>query len=306
MKRGGFLVVGADSMLGSHLLHKMTHRGYNVLGTSRRRDSLTPHRVFLDFEHLELFPSIDDMKYAFVIATVADYARCEADENARRVNVEAIPACVKTLLEKGLFVTFISTNTVFGGERPWPNENDPHDPKIAYAVQKAEAELAIKKIAEKMRALDRFAIVRLTKIVSIDTSPLPNWFQSLKANEPITPFSDLIFAPISLDYVAESLITIAESGCAGNLHLSGAKNISYTDFACALVDKLGLSRDLVQSTTSIEKGIKMYFAPTYSGLGMERTTQLIKLEPEMLNTVVKYLIDQDCQKNKPVSLMDLS
>ena len=104
----------------------------------------------------------------------------------------------KILLEQDIFVTFVSSNTVFGGERPWCNEDDFHDPLFAYAQHKAAAEAAISELAVNLNKTNCFNIVRLTKILGIQTSPIPNWIGSLERGELINPFKDLIFAPISV------------------------------------------------------------------------------------------------------------
>lgn len=286
----GFLVVGGDSLVGGGLLRALARRGHHSLATTRRRETVGPDRVYLDFESDEPFQAPASIDYAFIIAAATNYERCEKDPLAYRINVELIPRLIESLLDQDVFVTFISTNSVFGGDRPWPHEDDPHAPGIAYAKQKDEAEQVVKARARALAAEDRLNIVRLTKILDPETPPLPNWFAAWQRREPVQPFADLIFAPMSVQFVGEALATLGEQRIPGNLHLSGAENVSYVDLARGLAQRLGVEPGLIQPTTAEEKGIHIAFKPKYSGLGMKRTTELSGVRPQTLASVVEDVI----------------
>jgi dTDP-4-dehydrorhamnose reductase len=288
--KSAFLVVGGDSLVGGGLLRALERRGHRAYATTRRSDTLSETRVFLDFENSEPYIAPPDVGYAFIVAAATDHERCENDPLARAINVELIPKLVTSLLELGLFVSFISTNSVFGGERPSPNEDDPHDPQIPNAIQKNEAEGALWDVAQKLNATDRLNIVRLTKILDSETSPLPSWYDAWKNNKSIEPFSDLIFAPISVQFAGEALATIGEKRVAGNLHLSGAENISYVAFAEAIAKKMEVNPALLAPTTATAKGVNLVFKPTYSCLGMKRTSELTGIQPQTLSAVVDDLL----------------
>ncbi len=285
----GFLVVGGDSLVGRGTVCALARRGQKVLASTRRRD--TPHsgRIFLDFEDEGTFAAPEGIDYAFVIAAATNYDRCETDPAAAVINVKLIPRLVAALLDQGLFVAFISTNSVFGGERPWPREDDPHAPGIAYARQKSEGEREIRAAAERRGAFDRLSIIRLTKILDAQTPPVPSWLEAWKQGRKVTPFADLIFAPMSVDFVGEALATIGEKRVAGHLHLSGAQNVSYVDFAHAVARRLKVDPALIEPTTAVAKGVHIAFKPTYSGLGMARTTELTGIRPQPLDLLVQDL-----------------
>jgi dTDP-4-dehydrorhamnose reductase len=248
--------------------------------------------VFLDFESDKPFRAPKEVDYAFVIAAATNYERCVRDPAARVINVELIPRLIAGLLEQGIFVSFISSNAVFGGERPWPHEDDPHAPAIAYAQQKSDGERATLDAAGRLGASDRLGIVRLTKILNWEVPPLPGWLAAWQQSKAIEPFSDLIFAPLSAEFAGESLATLGEKRIAGNLHLSGADNITYVDFARALARKLKISESLIAPTTAVAKGIEISFKPTYSGLGMIRTTKLSGIKPQSLDDLINGLFGQ--------------
>jgi dTDP-4-dehydrorhamnose reductase len=285
-----FLVIGGDSLVGGSAVKALRQRGLAVYETTRRVATVGPSRVFLDFESEAPFCAPAGVQYAFLIAAATNYDRCEKDPMARVINVELIPKTIASLLEQGLFVTYISTNSVFGGERPWPLEDDSHQPGIAYAAQKSESEAVVLRAAGRLRATDRLNIVRLTKIMNAGVSPLPAWFGAWAKGQPVEPFADLIFAPMSVKFVGEALAKIGERRVPGNLHLSGAENVNYVDFARKLANRLGVDPTLIRPTTAVDKGIHIPFKPTYSGLGMRRTAELCGVSPQPLDSLVEDLI----------------
>ena len=291
-KGNGYLVVGGDSLVGGGLFRALQRRGCTALASTRRRDTVNEQRILLDFESEIPFRMPAGIDYAFVVAAATNYDRCEKDPLAHQINVVLIPRLVASLLEQRVFVTFVSTNSVFGGERPWPHEEDPHLPGIAYARQKAEAEKTIRAESRRLGAEDRLNIVRLTKILDVDTPPLPNWFSAWDRGEPIQPFSDLTFAPMSVRFVGDALARLGEKRIPGDLHLSGAQNVSYVDLATVLAQRLGIDERLIAPTTSEEKGVNIPFKPRYSGLGMRRTTELSGITPQTIEDVAKDLAAQ--------------
>lgn len=284
-----YLVVGADSLVGGSLIRALQTAGQDVVGTTRRRASMGPGRFYLDFQDPESYRLPVPASYAFIVAAATNYDRCETDPSARKINVEQTPRLVESLLSQGLFVSLISTNSVFGGERAWPHEEDPHDARIAYAIQKHEAEKHAFSAAQALEASDRFNVIRLTKILAWETPPLLSWFQAWKEGKAIEPFSDLIFAPMSVQFVGKALAAIGVKRVPGCLHLSGAANVSYVDLARGLAAAFGVDESLISPSSATVKGIQIAYKPTYSGLGMERTTRLTGVHPQPLDHVIRDL-----------------
>jgi len=281
------------------LVRALIRRNQRVIASTRRPDSVGEGKVFLDFESESRFMVPAGINYVYIVAAATNYERCETDPLAYRINVEFTPRLVGWLLEQGVFVTFISTNSVFGGDRPWPHEDDPHSPGIPYARQKAEAEIAIQEIVRRLNAADRINVVRLTKILGRTTSPLPNWFRAWDRGEAIEPFSDLTFAPMSVRFVGESLATIGEFRAPGALHLSGAENVSYVDLARCLAARMGVPATLISPTTAEAKGVHIPFKPKYSGIGMQKTTHITGLQPQVLDDVVLDISRELCIDGNP-------
>ena len=288
-KNKKYLVVGGDSLVGSHLYEYLLSEGFSVWRTTRKSGRHGQNWIQFDFTDPISYENADEYDQAFIVAAATNYERCETDPMARRINVDLIPNAIERMMELGVFCSYISTNSVFGGNQKWPDENAKHDAQIPYAQQKSESEYRLRKLATYKLMSDRFNIIRLTKIMHHSTQPIPEWLSCLQSNQAITPFEDLTFSPMSAQYAAKAIATVGLFAKPGNFHLSGAKNISYVDFAREVLKQFGFYEGLLKPTTSIEKGITIAFNPKYSGIGMGATTNTTGVLPQTLTGVVADL-----------------
>jgi dTDP-4-dehydrorhamnose reductase len=282
------LVVGADSLVGAEVARAFRATGVPVFGTTRRSDSVGGQRLYLDLADTERFVCPPEVDVAIIAAALTPYSRCETDPQAEQVNVFGPARLAARLAARGVFCIFLSSNTVFGGERPFCGEEEPVSPAFPYAAQKALAERALGD------ALDEnphsYCIVRLTKVLAPSVSPLPDWHRQLATGNAIQPFSDLVFAPVSRQFVAASLRRIADARVPGRFHLSGEDNVSYAEFAQSLVATMGLPAERVQPTTAEAAGVKTPFQPRFSALAMPRTGRELGITAQPLDAVIADLL----------------
>jgi dTDP-4-dehydrorhamnose reductase len=190
------------------------------------------------------------------------------------------------LIEQGAFVVFLSSNTVFDGTAPWPEERQIYSPTCEYGRQKASAEqmlLALPGAAERM------AVVRLSKVLSSQLGMAAEFLRRLRLKEHCDAFVDLKMSPISLRYVANGLLAIASRKLPGVFHLSSAEEPSYAQFAVRMANHVGADAALIQPVTSVQAGVDIMFRPEHPGLGMSRTRSILGIEPESLNSLFHEL-----------------
>ena len=286
-----YLVIGGDSVVGGSLVKALQRRGQHTISSTRRRRQTGEDQIYLDYEDSVSFTAPYGVEYVFIVAAVTSYDLCENDTQSHQINVELIPRLAERLLRQGMFVTFVSTNLVFGGALAWPREDDPHAPGIAYARQKSLAESRLISSSARCGALDRCAVVRLTKVLDQMTPPIPTWMKNWSQGAVVEPFSDFVIAPISSRFVGDALATIAEQRACGNLHVSGAENVTYTRLAEVLAARFKVSSELIAPTTATTAGVRLPFKPKFSGLSMEQTTQQVGIEPQSLTDVVSDLVE---------------
>lgn len=290
-KRNGALIVGIDSLIGRHLSAFLSKEGWDVAGTTRRRESADGiRRIHLDLAAER--PEIDapgNIAIAVFCAAASGYAQCEADPASERVNVINAARIAEQLTRRGIYTVFLSTNAVFSGNRPMCDERDPPDATTKYGKQKAEAErLMLGNLDAERRHL--LAVLRLTKVTSWDTPTFARWQVDWAAGRVVRPFSDLLFSPITLDYVNDAIGRLAVRRPGGIFHLSGAADISYAEFARLLATGLGLDAGAsVIPATSTEAGVSLANSPAYPTMAMPATTLALDLAPQPASAVANSM-----------------
>jgi dTDP-4-dehydrorhamnose reductase len=284
MKKESFLIIGGDGWIGSSLKWILQRSGYHVMATTRWTEKVDPLSPFLDLERPDEFKVPARTTYAFFLAAMTGVA-CENNPTATVVNTETTPALIHHLFDQGVFINFISSSQVFDGLVPYPDEETELSPTTEYARHKVIGEKAV---------LERGGTVtRLTRCLGPLMSPLPSWFDCWKAGLGARPFKDLFFSPISIRYVTDALLTIADGRVSGPLHLSGAGCLSFADLARQLAKSLTISEKLIEPVVSDEVGVKLGHSPAHPELGMTRTMKLTGIGPQPVAQAVAELAS-DC------------
>lgn len=281
------LIVGGDGLIGASLANRLTIAGVDVKATSRRNSfqtNLIPFD-FLNADTRSLYAIKPDI--AVICAAMTNMQACENDPIAsHRINVIETVRLINGLITQGTFVVFLSSNTVFDGQTPWPSETATPAPTSVYGRQKSDTE---KQLLAHPDANRHLSIVRLSKVISGKSGLAQQFTVKLRAQEHCRAFSDILLSPISLSHVTNHLAAIALSRQPGIFHLSGAVEISYADFAQSIADHIGAKRDLVQAIDSTKAGVEVLFKPRHPGLGMTYTTERLGYIPEQLDSVLASL-----------------
>jgi dTDP-4-dehydrorhamnose reductase len=224
---------------------------------------------------------------AFVCAAMTNIQSCEADPLAsRKINVTETVRLVERLVGEGSFVVFLSSNTVFDGQTPFPDEDAPCSPTTEYGRQKRVAE---EQILGESGSRERVAVVRLSKVVAPANGMTADFLRRLRQGVPCPAFADLFLCPASLAYVGAGLAVVAAARSPGIFHLSGADEMSYAGFARHLAGRVGADPALVVPGNSAEAGASVLFRPDHPALGMARTRRLPGLVPEQTEQMLNAL-----------------
>lgn len=265
-ERDTILVAGADGLIGRRLVEYLTEMGEPVLGTTRRPDTVSNSRVFLDLAtDVSRWRPPRRISITYLCGAETSLQNCrESPESTARVNVKGTVALTRTLIGDKTFVVFPSTNLVFDGSVPFQRADAAYCPETEYGRQKAEAE-------RRLLALgDRVAVVRLAKVLSPDMPLLADWVRKLKNNEVVTPFSDMVISPVSLDSMVDILYRIGKRRLAGISQISGEKDITYEEVARFIARRLGAYPALVRPVKSAESGQTLEAVPAHATLDTHR------------------------------------
>lgn len=289
-----YLIVGGDGLIGAQLERVLAGQGTVVVSTRRH-----PHsgKVIVDLMSGDFDSACAvGADVAFICAAMTNIQTCETDPLiSTKINVTETLRLVKRLAGEGCFVVFLSSNTVFDGQLPFPDEDAPYSPTTEYGRQKLAVEQQIRDLPE---LAERVAIVRLSKVLSSESGMAGEFLRCLRAGEPCHAFEDLLLCPVSLAYVCAGLVAIASVRKPGVFHLTGEEEMSYAQFCSHLASHLGASPGLVVPRCSSEANVNVLFRPNHPALGMARTSQLLRLVPESMDNLMNELLSGSHQHEK--------
>lgn len=286
------LIVGGSGLIGSGLLSLVANQDSEVGATNRTKGV---GELCVDLSKGDFRDALDfSASVVFFCAAMTNIQTCEnAPDETRKVNVSQTLALIKELVRRDAFVVWLSSSTVFDGQRSGMTEDSPNSPITNYGRQKAETEQTI---LGSPQLAARVAIVRLSKVVSPTQGIAAEFMRLLQSGELVEAFSDLYLSPVSLAYVCRGLQKIAQARVPGVFHLSGETELSYSQFARLLADRAGAAGDLVRPVVSVSRtDVHVLYRPRYPALRMTRTTQLLGLQPEPIASTFDELFPLGAQ-----------
>jgi dTDP-4-dehydrorhamnose reductase len=280
------LIVGGDGFMGGHLRGILSGTRTRFGHTTRRKDSQLPSTHLFDFSQPPCsWNPLPNTGTAIICAGITSIAECrDHPDESHVVNVTHTIELARQFAAQGVFIVFLSTNLVFDGQSPFPNETTGTRPTTVYGMQKATVEKAI------LEMEPRPAIVRLTKVLSRNHPLLANWRKELDTHQPIHPFDNLVFSPVTANYAVNALLEITRRKMGGIWHLSGSKDLTYAKAALNLASSLGAPSELVQPVTAELNSMPYPKLPMHAALGTSSTRAKLNIHPQDPAILFKEII----------------
>jgi dTDP-4-dehydrorhamnose reductase len=256
------LVVGSDSLVGRAYFEYLQATRRLVLGTTRRQETLDESHVYLDLaKDVSQWICPPNVSVAVICAGITSLADCKDDPTGtRQVNVEGKFALVNQLLRRGAHIIYLSTSAVFDGSIAFSPVDAPQNPITEYGRQHTESERRLQAVGNS------FSIIRFTKIIGPELPLLSGWVRSLKGGKLVTPYSDMVMAPVPVSFAVEVIDKAAESSINGIFHASGNYDVTYAAAASFFAETLGADPDLVQPINSARGGWDKEPVPSHTTL----------------------------------------
>jgi dTDP-4-dehydrorhamnose reductase len=247
-----FLIVGANSEIGSATARLIRLMGEKVITTSRR--AIEPGQVALDFDRpIGGFAVPEGVTAACIFVAVARLAACEADPvTSARVNVDQTIALVDLLAARDIYTLFLSTNQVFNGDQPHVPAETPTAPVSEYGRQKAETERMLR---VRMASGAPIGVLRLAKVVSPGMALVATWKRELAAGRPIRAFTDMTMAPAPVNLVAAAIARMMLDRLPVVAQLTGPRDIAYAEVGRFIAERIGVDPRLVEPASALEIGM---------------------------------------------------
>ena len=230
-KKVRVLIIGINSFLGSNIKKKFSKK-FSIIGTSRKK------KLSAKTKHLNLKkPKLDFIKKSnydviIICAGKNNLEFCQKNyREAYRINFLGIKKILKKAIFQKIFIIFISSNLVFNGNKKFYKVTDKPSPKSNYGKLKLKIENYLKKSKK-----DKYCILRLTKVYSLNEVFLKKWKIKKKLNESITLDNNFKISPISINIVLRFIYKIIIKKLHGIFHVGDKREFTLGEF---FIKKLG-------------------------------------------------------------------
>lgn len=144
-------------------------------------------------------------------------------EYSHALNVGRTTAIVDEMRTFGVTPVFVSSESVFDGEKGNYVETDATRPILLYGTEKLEVERHIR------NGCDDYLILRLARVYGTDAGDgtlFTRMLESLATNEDMVCATDQIFSPIHVEEVVEILVRLMDGRHSGLYHVAGRDALS--------------------------------------------------------------------------------
>lgn len=262
-----WLVVGANGMLGTELVHLLSDRGEDVVGIDRGDVDITrPGAVE---------PYAEGHQVVVNCAAFTAVDRAEEDEPAAfAVNAVGAANVARAARRAGARVVQISTDYVFPGDASQPYAADaPADPRSAYGRTKLAGEWAVQSQS------DDYLVVRTAWLYGAHGPCFPATITRLvRERGGLDVVDDQRGQPTWTFDLSDLVHRLVVAGVpSGVYHGTSSGETTWFEFARAAVASAGMSADLVRPTTS-EAFVRPAARPAYSVLDHDQL-RTVGVEP---------------------------
>ncbi|HSM72086.1 MAG TPA: SDR family oxidoreductase [Anaerolineales bacterium] len=248
------LLTGASGLLGINLaLEAMSE--HEVTGIDRGKLKYAPFQVIkADILKTDEMNSIlDSTKPDWLIncAALANLEKCEEyPVQARILNTDFPGELALACAKREIPFVHLSTDSVFDGtkEGMYTEKDEPSPPGV-YSQTKLEGERAVQESNPK-------AIIARVNFygwsLGVKRSLAEFFVNNLSEGKNVNGFTDVIFCPMWVNHLAQTLITMLEKDLHGLYHVVGPQPMNKYQFGVEVAKKFGLNENLI-SPESVEK-----------------------------------------------------
>jgi dTDP-4-dehydrorhamnose reductase len=242
------LITGASGLLGINLaLEAMTD--HEVIGVDRGKLKSTPFRVIkaniLKTDEINFILDSTNPDWFINCAALANLEKCEEDPvQARILNTELPRDLAIACAKREIPFIHLSTDSVFDGTKDGIyTEADEPNPQVVYSRTKLDGERAVQQVNPQ-------AIIARVNFFGWSLGAkrsLPEFFvNNLSEGRNVNGFTDVVFCPMWVNHLAQTLIAMLEKDLHGLYHVVGAQPMNKYQFGVEVARKFGLRESLIK------------------------------------------------------------
>jgi dTDP-4-dehydrorhamnose reductase len=251
------LITGASGLLGINLAMEAM-REHEVIGVDRGKLKSAPFQdIKADILNTDEINSILDSTnpdWFINCAALANLEKCEEDPiQARILNTELPRDLAIACAKREIPFIHLSTDSVFDGtkEGMYTEEDEPSPPGV-YSQTKLDGERAVQEVNPQ-------AIIARVNFYGWSLGAkrsLGEFFvNNLSEGRNVNGFTDVVFCPMWVNHLAQTLIAMLERDLHGLYHVVGAQPMSKYQFGVDVARKFGLSESLIAPQSVESSGL---------------------------------------------------
>jgi dTDP-4-dehydrorhamnose reductase len=211
------LIIGSNGLLGRHSAAYFGEAGWRVLCASHRPGA----DIHLDLQapvETSLDRRLAKVTHALVCSSVTSIDQCYRDpQGTRRFNVLRTVELLQTLLKRGIFPIYCSSDAVFKGDRGDYAEDESRGPTTEYGLQK-------KAVEDFLLGQDRPSlIIRMSKLYSLDPddpSPVGQMLDAFERKTVVRCAVDQVICPTWVSDIPRAIASLLLCHAAGIYHVA--------------------------------------------------------------------------------------
>ena len=242
------LITGASGLLGINLALEAM-REHEVIGVDRGKLKSAPFKALkadvLNTDEMDsIFDSINP-DWLINCDALANLEKCEEDPiQARILNTDLPAELAIACAQRNITFVHLSTDSVFDGTKEgiYSEEDEPSPPGI-YSKTKLDGERAVQQVNPQ-------AIIARVNFFGWSLGgrrSLGEFFvNNLSEGRNVNGFTDVIFCPMWVNHLSQTLIEMLEKDLHGLYHVVGAQAMSKYQFGVEVARRFGLRESLIE------------------------------------------------------------
>lgn len=286
------LVVGANGLLGSNVVHQARRFGWDVSGTYHSsRPEFDVQMTGFDLREYDQFGGVldeHDPEAVVNCAAMTDVDACETNEEiAHLLNGEAPRGLASHCRKREIEFVHVSTDYVFEGASRTPyTETSETGPVQEYGKSKLVGEQVVRDVTKAA------LIIRLSFVWGIHRSNneltgFPAWVrEQLQSEEEVPLFTDQWVTPTRAGQASETVLQLLnheESGC---YHVACSSCVTLYEFGTVLAETMEAETDLLIEG-SVDDVKRDATRPEYTCLNVEKVESALGREQPSLRADVE-------------------
>lgn len=291
------VVTGASGLLGACALKSAVELGWEAVGLCHQHlirvpaaqvaqvdltDNSALRRILLDLR--------PDTILHCAAATNVDWCE-DHPQQAKAINVRASAVLAETASTLNARLAYVSTDSVFDGNKGDYVETDVPAPVNVYANSK----LAGERVTLERNPSAIIARVCIYGWNAQDKESLAEWvLRRLEQGGHVPGFTDIFFSPILVNDLVPILFAMLQQELIGLYHVTGAERISKWEFAQRVASTFGFDRE--QVTPCCVEDVKLRAArPLDTSLNTEKVRSALgRTMPDIDSGLHKFRELRDC------------